>query len=168
MIRDEHYAAGIDAAEQVVPGIKDQILFGEIRPSDNAVAAVARASPGERLELVENLRKRRAAARGHPEAAANEDEEETVPFNPSKASIRQISAAMASDVERPDHRMPTEFIIEELSDALESMIFRWDFCLDEHSEEANDKACRKQIQLLVEKGRAYLNLYRGGKKRDAV
>ena len=84
-----------------------------------------------------------------------------------KASIRQISAAMASDAEHPEHRMPTEFIIEELTDALDSMIFRWDFMLGEHPDEAGDKECRRQIQLLVEKGRAYLKLYRGGKKRDA-
>ena len=95
-------------------------------------------------------------------------DEETEPYIASKASIRQISAAMASDAEHPEHRMPTEFIIEELTEALDTMIFRWDFCLSEHRDEANDTECRRQIQVLVEKGRAYLKLYRGGKKRDAV
>ena len=96
-----------------------------------------------------------------------EEFEQLEPYIPSKASIRQISAAMASDAEHPEHRMPTEFIIEELTDALDSMIFRWDFMLSEHPDEAGDKECRRQIQVLVEKGRAYLKLYRGGKKRDA-
>ncbi len=181
VIRDEHFAAGIDAAEQIIPGIKDQILLGDIKPTDNAIAAVARASPDERPELVENLRKPKAAARGQPlpevpdldEDGEDEDleedsEEETELYIPSKASIRQISAAMASDAEHPKHRMPTEFIIEELTEALDTMIFRWDFCLSEHRDEANDTECRRQIQVLVEKGRAYLKLYRGGKKRDAV
>ena len=94
-------------------------------------------------------------------------DEEPETYTPSKASIRQISAAMASDAEHPEHRIPTAFIIEELSDALDSMIFRWDFMLGEHPDEADDKECRHQIQVLVEKGRAYLKLYRGGKKRDA-
>ena len=143
--------------------------------------AIGKASPDKRQELVENLRKPKASARGQPlpedtdpdedkedEDLEEDSEEETEPYIPSKASIRQISAAMASDAEHPEHRMPTEFIIEELTEALDTMIFRWDFCLSEHRDEANDTECRRQIQVLVEKGRAYLKLYRGGKKRDAV
>ena len=178
--RAEEFAKGLDAAEEVSPGIKQEVFTGALKTTDSDVAAIARASPDDRLELVENLRKPRAAARGQPvKEAADPDledddeeadeniEEETESYVPSKASIRQISAAMASDAEHPEHRMPTEFIIEELTDALDSMIFRWDFMLGEHPDEAGDKECRRQIQLLVEKGRAYLKLYRGGKKRDA-
>ncbi len=179
--RAEEFAKGLDAAEEVSPGIKQEVFSGALKTTDSDVAAIARASPDDRKELVENLRKPKAAARGQPlpevheldEDDEDEDleensEEETVPYIPSKASIRQISAAMASDADHPEHRMPTEFIIEELAEALDTMIFRWDFCLSEHRDEANDTECRRQIQVLVEKGRAYLKLYRGGKKRDAV
>ena len=179
--RAEEFAKGLDAAEEVSPGIKQEVFSGTLKTTDSDVAAIARAAPDERKELVENLRKPKAAARGQPlpevldpdedhEDVDREDdsEEETTPYIPSKASIRQISAAMASDADHPGHRMPTEFIIEELTEALDTMIFRWDFCLSEHRDEANDTECRRQIQVLVEKGRAYLKLYRGGKKRDAV
>ena len=178
--RAEEFARGLDAAEEVSPGIKQEVFSGALKTTDSDVAAIARASPDDRLELVENLRKPRASARGQPMTEADdpglEDEgeepdedtdEEPETYTPSKASIRQISAAMASDAEHPEHRIPTAFIIEELSDALDSMIFRWDFMLGEHPDEADDKECRHQIQVLVEKGRAYLKLYRGGKKRDA-
>lgn len=178
--RAEQYLDGIEAAEEAVPGIRQEILSGKIKAPEKAVAAIARASPDDRKELVENLRNPRASARGQPitesadpvledegEGLDEDTDEETESYVPSKASIRQISAAMASDAEHPEHRMPTEFIIEELTDALDSMIFRWDFVLGEHPDEAGDKECRRQIQLLVEKGRAYLKLYRGGKKRDA-
>ena len=178
--RAEEFAKGLDAAEEVSPGIKQDVFSGALKTTDSDVAAIARASPDDRLELVENLRKPRASARGQPMTEAvdpdMEDEgeesdedidEESETYTPSKASIRQISAAMASDAEHPEHRIPTAFIIEELSDALDSMIFRWDFMLGEHPDEADDKECRHQIQVLVEKGRAYLKLYRGGKKRDA-
>lgn len=179
VIRSEKYLDGLYAADEVLPGIKDEILSRSVKPTQSAVIAIGKASPDKRKELVENLRKPKAAARGQPipedpdpdEDAENLEEdsdEETEPYIPSKASIRQISAAMASDAEHPEHRMPTEFIIEELTEALDTMIFRWDFCLSEHRDEANDTECRRQIQVLVEKGRAYLKLYRGGKKRDAV
>lgn len=178
--RAEEFAKGLDAAEEISPGIKQEVFSGSLKTIDSDVAAIARASPDDRLELVENLRKPRAAARGQPrtepadsdledegEEPDEDTDEETEAYIPTKASIRQISAAMASDAEHPEHRMPTAFIIEELTDALDSMIFRWDFMLGEHPDEAGDKECRRQIQVLVEKGRAYLKLYHGGKKRNA-
>lgn len=69
---------------------------------------------------------------------------------------------MASSPDRPSHEMSAEFIIEELDDALESMIYRWDLCLCENSKEASEKECCRQIQELVEKGKADLKLYQGG------
>ena len=179
--RAEKFAKGLDAAEEISPGIRQEVLSGSLKAIDADVVAIARASPDDRKELIDNLRKPKAAARGQPAADAvdettdvrNEESEDEIgvgpePYIPSKASIRQISAAMASDAERPKHETPTAFIIEELTDALDSMIFRWEFCLSEHSNEADDKECRHQIQVLADKGKAYLKLYRGGKKRDAV
>ena len=179
--RAEEFAKGLDAAEEVSPGIRQEVFSGALKTTDSDVAAIARASPDERQELVENLRKPKAAARGQPvpevpdsdedeenENLEEDSEEEAEPYIPSKASIRQISAAMASDAEYPEQKMPTAFIIEELTDALDSMIFRWDFLLSEHRREADDRECRRQIQLLVDKGKAYLKLYRGGRKHDAV
>ena len=176
--RAEEFARGVDAAEEIEPGIKQQIFSGQIRPPDKDVAAIARASPEERKELVDALRAPRPSSRGHPENDDNDDDEpgaddceeesdeDAEPFIPSKASIRKISEAMASSPDRPSCEMSSEFIIEELDDALESMIYRWDFCLRENSKEAAEKDCCRRIQELVEKGKAYLKLYRGGKKRN--
>ncbi len=54
--RAEYFAKGVDAAEEVLPGIKDDILSGAIKPKDPEVAAIARASPEKRLEMAEKLR----------------------------------------------------------------------------------------------------------------
>ena len=144
------------------------------------MAAIARASPDDRAELVENLRNSRPSARGQPASekadpeTEDESEEQEKPgeepeeYIPSKASIRRISEAMASSPDRPQHETSVAFIIEELTDALETMIFRWDFCLTQNSTSAADKECRRQIQQLADQGKAYLKLYRGGKKHDAV
>ena len=177
VIRAEAFAAGIDAADEVLPGIRQEIFSGDIHPPDKDVAAIARASPEERKGLVESLRKPRPSSRGHPvtecveddpndDDYGEEDETSIEPHVPSKASIRRISEAMASSPDRPSSEMSAEFIIEELDDALESMIYRWDICLRENSKEASEKDCCRQIQELAEKGKAYLKLYRGGKKRN--
>ena len=48
--------AGLDATEEVVPGIGREILSGAIKPTKQDIAAVAKAPPEERKQLAENLR----------------------------------------------------------------------------------------------------------------
>ena len=47
----------MDAAEKVAPGIKQEILTGSIKPTEQAVAAIAKAPQEERPALVAELRK---------------------------------------------------------------------------------------------------------------
>lgn len=54
--RADQYAKGIDAAEEVLPGIKADLLLGKFKPKETDVAAVARASAEERREKAEQLR----------------------------------------------------------------------------------------------------------------
>lgn len=56
VMRADQYAKGVNAAEEVLPGIKDDLLSGKYKPKETAVAAVARASPEERREKAEQLR----------------------------------------------------------------------------------------------------------------
>ena len=54
--RADQYAKGVDAAEEVLPGIKNDLLLGKFKPRETDVAAVASASPEERREKAEQLR----------------------------------------------------------------------------------------------------------------
>ena len=49
--RAEYYAKGVDAADEVAPGIKKELLSGSIKPTDTAVAAIAKANPAARQEI---------------------------------------------------------------------------------------------------------------------
>ena len=51
-----NYAKGINAAEEVLPGIKNDLLLGKYKPRETDVVAIARASPEERREKAEQLR----------------------------------------------------------------------------------------------------------------
>ncbi len=51
-----NYAKGVNAAEEVLPGIKEDLLSGKYKPKEADVAAIARASPEERREKAEQLR----------------------------------------------------------------------------------------------------------------
>lgn len=56
VIRAEHFSDGIDAAEEVLPGIKNDLLLGKYKPRETDVAAIAKAAPEERREKAEHLR----------------------------------------------------------------------------------------------------------------
>ena len=55
MIEAEHYAKGLDAAEEAVPGTRQKVLSGEVRPTAAESASVARAPPEERPALVAEI-----------------------------------------------------------------------------------------------------------------
>lgn len=172
--RAERFAQGVDAAEETLPGIRQEIFTGAIKPPDSLVEAVSKATPEERKELVEQLKKPRRLlkkkAKDDPEADQDE-EPDASEYHPdyqiTAAGIREIAARMASGPDRKP-QIDTEFIILELDDALDSMMFRWDTCLGDYKKQAAAKDCRRQMQELAEKGIAYLSQYIEGRKRTHV
>ena len=52
VIRAEEFAKGVDAAEEAVPGTRQKVLSGEVKPTAAEIASVARAPPEERPALV--------------------------------------------------------------------------------------------------------------------
>lgn len=162
--RAERFAQGVDAAEETLPGIRQEIFTGAIKPPDSLVEAVSKATPEERKELVEQLKKPRRLPKKEPE---DEPEKDQADYQITAAGIREIAARMASGPDRKP-QINTEFIILELDDALDSMMFRWDTCLGDYKKQAAAKDCRRQMQELAEKGIAYLSQYIEGRKRTHV
>jgi len=179
----ESFSKGLAAADEVSPGISREILSGVINPSDNAVIAIARASPEDRPQMVEELRKPRPSPkRKKPtepppqeescipkeedsEQDTSEDEEDTFTADTPPVSALSISENMASTPERVNRDSPVDFIITELTDALDGMIFRWDFCLSDNKTTASSEECCRQIRELAAKGITYLKSYQGRKKK---
>ena len=147
--RSEYFAQGVDAADEVQPGIKQEILSGSIKPTEKAVAAIAKAAPEERPELVQKLRQ----AKESKETDKQEDEPKSKPKRRTAATLQAIRDISANMVQS-NGEIDADDICSELEDALDTMIFRWDTCL-----KANKKqraACQKGIDRLTEKGIHYL------------
>ena len=152
--RAEEFAKGVDAAEEISPGIRQKIFSGTIRPSDKDVTAISHASADERKPMVDWLM--------HPKQQYPDNGKPRKPFKPSIASIRAISEQMESDPNHPRGVVDTEFIILELEDALASMMFRWDTCLSDYKKEASAEDCQAQIKGLALEGIRYLQQFVGG------
>ena len=146
--RAEHFAKGVDAAEKVAPGIKQEILSGSIKPTEKAVAAIAKAPPEERPALVQQLRQAKETEKQEEKPKPRRSAAETL------QAIRDISANMLQS----NGEIDADDICAELEDALDTMIFRWDTCLENYREHRS--ACRNGIQQLTEKGIHYLQKMR--------
>ena len=142
--RSECFAKGVDAAEEVAPGIKQEILTGSIKPTEKAVAAIAKAPPEERPALVQQLRQAKEPEKAQEKPTPKRSAEETL------QAIQDISDNML----RSNGEIDTDDICAELEDALDTMIFRWDTCLENNKELRN--ACRDGIRSLTDKGIRYL------------
>lgn len=137
--RAEHFAKGVDIAEESIPGIRQEILTGKIKPTDKEITAIAQATPEKRPELIKQL--------NQPKTKNNKTE---------KAIIREISEKM----ENPDIENKPEDLLCELEDALDTLIFRWNMCIGIHKE--NFEICKNKIDELADIGIDYLKKIKGG------
>ena len=146
--RAESFANGVDAAEAVEPGIKQSILSGTLKVTNQDVSAIAKAPPEERPALVQQLRQTKEPERPEEKPKPKRSAAETL------QAIRDISENMLQS----NGEIDADDICAELEDALDTMIFRWDTCLENYREHRS--ACRDGIQQLTEKGIHYLQKMR--------
>ena len=149
--RSEYFAQGVDAAEEVAPGIKQEILTGNIKPTEKAVAAIAKAPPEERPALVQQLR----------QAKEPEKPEEKSKPKRSAAETLQAIQDISDNMLQSNGEIDTDDICAELEDALDTMIFRWDTCLEVNKKQRT--ACQGGIEKLTDKGIQYLQKTRRNK-----
>ena len=141
----EVYANGVEAADEIIPGIKGEILSGKLKCKDKDIMAIARATPETREDLVRKLQ--------YPSARA-------APGSLVISSPKEEDADSPDEMPDEEPAAPAEDTIEdvmyELNDALESMIFRWNFCFETHDAIYRQKANQKRIRLLAKEGINYL------------
>ena len=121
--RSEYFAQGVDAAEEVEPGIKQEILTGSIKPTEKAVAVIAKAPPEERPALVQQLRQTKEPEK--PQEKPQEKPKRKRSVAETLQAIREVSERML----QPTGETNADDICYELGDALDNMIFRWNTCL---------------------------------------
>lgn len=137
VIRSEKFAQNVDAAEAAVPGTREKILSGAVKPTAAELAAVSSAAPEERPGLVAEICRPRQEKRTARERAAVQDAEAALPELPKPTSGRRSQSRkilesireMSEKMLQPTGEADAEDICYELGDALDNMIFRWNTCL---------------------------------------
>ena len=143
--RAEAFSKAVDIADEIEPGIRDEILAGKIKPTEKDVHALARADPEGRPAIIEEMRK-------SPEEKRRAAPTAKLPDKPL-TQVEQISEAMLTSRSKGTQAD----MLYELEDALDSLMFRWSMCLNNNRDYFADDDCHSQIQQLVQTGLEYLH-----------
>ena len=143
VLRSENFAKGVDIAEEAVPGTREKILSGKVKPTAAELTSVSRAAPEERPGLVAEIcrpRQEKRTARKKQSAQEKIEAQEAKPPLPelSKPNSRRRSQSrnilesireLSENMVHPNGEIDADDICYELEDALDSLIFRWNTCL---------------------------------------
>ena len=182
--RAEQFSKGVDAAEKAVPGTRQKVLTGEVKPTAAEIASVARAPPEERPALVAEIckpkdQKKAAMTRTTPPPAAkplsdsstSEEEstdeelvhtpapqEQTFPQRanePLKIDRQQI-LEIANSRYVPKRLADGTAMLCEVSGAANSMMRRWESVFREYPDILSDAENRASVGRTIQKLRDYL------------
>ena len=182
--RAEHFAKGVDAAEDAVPGTRQKVLSGEVRPTAAEIASVARAPPEERPALVAEICKPKppkppaqkqkappAVAAPLPDASTSDeeapDEEPTSTPAPSEPIFPQkenepLKVDRQQILEIANNRYHVKQLANgaamlcEVSGAANSMMRRWESVFREYPDILSDAENRASVGRTIQKLRDYL------------
>ena len=184
VIEAEHYAKGLDAAEEAVPGTRQKVLSGEVKPTAAEIASVARAPPEERPALVAEICKPKppkltaqkqktppAVVAPLPEASTSDeealDEEPTSaptlsePFFPQKEN-EPLKVDRQQILEIANNRYHTKQLADgaamlcEVSGAVNAMIRRWESVFRDYPDILTDTENRNAVKRNIQKIKDYL------------
>ena len=177
--RSEEFAKGVDAAEEAVPGTRQKVLSGEVKPTAAEIASVARAPPEDRPALVEKIcaPKETKRPRSKSTSKAKNVEKSATSTTPCESqaeppvievpseqivqpkqnqtalqTIRSLSAKMESVEQVAD----AEGMLSEVASAADTMIYRLDVCFENYPEFLKNPKIRQKVVGLLQKAKDYI------------
>ena len=175
--RAEHFAKGVDVAEEAVPGTRQKVLSGEVKPTASEIASVARAPPEDRAALVAAICKAKeplSQKQKSPPAtttplsdAGTSDEDATSAPTPSEPTFppkagESLKADRQQILEIANGRYHAKQLADgaamlcEVSGAVNSMIRRWESVFRDYPDLLTDAGNRAVVKRTIQKVKDYL------------
>lgn len=158
--RAEHFAKGVDAAEEVLPGIKQEILTGAIKPPETAVAAVAKAEPEERPKLAAALKKPKDDA--EPDSEKSRTVYHKPPAGSKRADMAKI-AEISAEMERPKAPVTEDSMLHSLESEAVSFMELCDHFFREYPMLLSDGHYKQEVVRILQTLKQYIITIEGGK-----
>lgn len=160
VMRAGWYAQGVDAAEEALPGIKQEILTGTIKPTETAVAAVAKAEPEERPKLA-------AALKTTKDGRARKSEKPQPVYHKappigSKQSDKKKIAEISAEMERPKSPVTETSMLHSLEGEVVSFIELCDHFFREYPRLLSDDQYKQEVIRTMRTLKEYIITIEGG------
>ena len=180
VLRAAEFANGVDAAEEAVPGTRQKVLSGEVKPTAAEIASVARAPPEERPALVAEICKPKppkppaqkqktppAVAAPLPDASTSDEESTSAPAlsepifpqkenEPLKVDRQQI-LEIANNRYHAKQLADGAAMLCEVSGAANTMIRRWESVFRDYPDILTDTENRNAVKRNIQKIKDYLH-----------
>lgn len=143
--RAEKFVDGVDAAEEVLPGVTKDITSGKIKPKQADVAAIAKAPAEERRQLAENLYKEPTSE----EKARNKNKRDL---------MKAIRMCDATHIPSDTNKITPQDMLMTFESEIEKVISSMDFCLDYFPELLTLPEYVVQVKEIIQPLKDYLNL----------
>ncbi len=143
--RAEKFVQGMDAAEEVLPGITREIISGQIRPTHEQVAAIAKAPQEDRKALAEQLR--------IPKKLTEEEKAERAKRREMMNMIAELSANHGN-MDKPQTGIDS--MLQSLSDTVNMMMNTCNVYFNEHPEMLTNAEYRVQTLDILQRFKNYI------------
>ena len=143
--RADEFAKGVDAADEVVPGIKQEILSGKIKKTAKEIAAIAKVPQEQRKVLTENLLIKK---------------EKTNQPSDVKQNIKSTRAGMRN-VDTP---VSDESVLETLNGTVDMFINNCESTFNSYPNFLENSDNFQKVLKILEKANKYINKIKGDKR----
>ena len=140
------FAAGVDLAEELCPGIRQQVLSGDLKAPDAFFERLAKARPEEYDVILEQIKP--------PQSRAKPAAKQKLFQTEKSASSKPLLASQPSESKPVPEE--TSSVYSQLADAAASMQESWEAIFKQTPTLLTDSEHRKAVQAILEKHLAYL------------
>ena len=140
------FAAGVDLAEELCPGIRQRVLSGDLKAPDALFERLAKARPADYDALLEQIK--------NPQSRAKSATKQKL-FQTEKSALSEPSLAPPPG-ERKSVLEETTSIYGQLADAATIMQERWNTTFKQTPTLLTSSEQRKVVQAILDKHLAYL------------
>ena len=160
VMRAGWYAQGVDAAEEALPGIKQEILTGTIKPTETAVAAVAKADRSERPKLAAALKKPRESGKSASEKP-QPVYHKSAPASLKQSTLKQIRE-ISAEMECPKAPATEESLLHSIEAEVVSFTELCDHFFQEYPRLLSDACYKQEVIRIMQTMKQYISKIEGG------
>ena len=160
VMRAGWYAQGVDAAEEALPGIKQEILTGTIKPTETAVAAVAKAERSARPQLAAALKKPKGSTKQEPEKP-QPVYHKSEPASTKQSTLKQIRE-ISAEMERPKVPTTEESLLHSIEAEVVSFTELCDHFFQEYPRLLSDDRYKQEVIRIMQTMKQYISKIEGG------